>query len=95
MMQQQNSLGLQILEIEEQRARLGIPITSQQRAELQSKREQLKLTNQQIAEEGERAIFSMMNAQAIGGETQAAKILRNAHIELIAVTRQNRLPKSK
>ena len=81
-------LEMDILEIEAQRGALNIPFTNMEKNALNIKKQQLRLTNQQIAEEGERAIFSMMNAQAIGGETQAAKILRNAHIELIGITRQ-------
>lgn len=76
-----------LLVLNSQRAAIGLPITKMQQQELKDKQKQLQLTNQQIAEEGERAIFSLMNAQAIGGETKAAQILRNAHIELINVTK--------
>lgn len=85
---QRLDLEEEILRIEGQRGRLQIPFTEMEKRNLKLKQEQLKAINQQIAEEGERAIFSMMNAQAIGGETKAAQILRNAHIELIGITRQ-------
>ncbi len=81
-------LEQQILNIEQRRGALNIPFTQIEKTQMENKKTQLKLVNQQLSQEGERVIFSLMNAQAIGGETEAAKILRNAHIELIGITRQ-------
>lgn len=87
-LQMEQGLSLSQMDIDARKAGLQRYFLESEKNTLKLKQQQLQIVNRQIAEEGERAIFHLMNVQAIGGETQAAKILRNAHFELINVTRQ-------
>jgi len=83
----ENGIALSQMDIDARKAGLSRYFLETDKQQLNQKQQQLRITNQLIAEEGERAIFSLMNAEKIHGETRAAQILRNAHFELINVTR--------
>jgi TP901 family phage tail tape measure protein len=85
---QQLTLAGQIIEKKRQSQQLQIGLTASETKQLNALQERVKLAQQELASEGQRHINHLIAAQAIGGETQAAKILRNAHIELIAITQQ-------
>jgi TP901 family phage tail tape measure protein len=85
---QQLTLAGQIIEKKRQSQQLQIGLTASETQQLKALQERVKLAQQELASEGQRHINHLITAQSIAGETQAAKILRNAHFELINITQQ-------
>ena len=87
-MQQELMLTAELMSLDRQIQQLQIGLTASETQQLKAAQERVKLAQQELASEGQRHINHLITAQSIAGETQAAKILRNAHFELISITQQ-------
>lgn len=87
-LQQEAQLNQQINGLMDRKASVARSLEFAGKVELEQKKQLLKANANMLAQEGQRNIQALRNATAIQGETQAAKILRNAHFEIIAITMQ-------
>jgi len=82
------NLEEQIVQKERERLQVKNNLKFTDQAALNAKKQELSDNAKLLAQEGRQNIQSLQNATAIQGETQAAKILRNAHMEIISITMQ-------